>query len=333
MYGLVSTSDEGVEMPAKKSTRWLTNAPRIADRLRLRCDAQHDHQPLIEGRAAAAQVYTPQLCRAIVDGVADQLREDATQWEQQISSLILEDSVQGVDLDILECEEAPETSISASDDISGESLDPERVQRARQEEMQYLWDRKVYEYGSIRECKEALGRGPLGLKWIDTVKAAKGPGEDRRYRSRLVATEVRQRGTDPVFSATPPLEALRALLALAAQENPEQSANPLRISIADVSRAHFYAEAKRDTWVRLPPEDPRHGESDVCGKLLRTWYGTLDAAMLWGENYAELLKANGFRRGKASPCHFYNPATEVRILVYGDDFFYSRPRLRSRGGP
>ena len=42
------------------------------------------------------------------------------------------------------------------------------------------------------------------------------------------------------------------------------------ISIADVSRAHFYADAVRDVYVRLPDEDPTAKQPGVCGKLRKT---------------------------------------------------------------
>ena len=54
--------------------------------------------------------------------------------------------------------------------------------------------------------------------------------------------------------------------------------DPLCMTLADVSRAHFYARAVREIYIQLPPEDPRSGERDVCGRLLRTMYGTLDVA-------------------------------------------------------
>ena len=60
------------------------------------------------------------------------------------------------------------------------------------------------------------GRNPVGLKWIDTNK---GSAEASRCRSRLVCTEVRHQGVEPIFSATPPLETLRVLLCAACQED------------------------------------------------------------------------------------------------------------------
>ena len=121
-------------------------------------------------------------------------------------------------------------------------------------EIQYLRDREVYEYSTEAEALARTGRNPVGLKWIDTNE---GSAEALRYRSRLVCTEVRQNGIEPIFSATPPLETLRILLSVACQEDVFRAEDPFLISIADVSRAHFYADAVRDVCVRLPDEDPR----------------------------------------------------------------------------
>ena len=50
-------------------------------------------------------------------------------------------------------------------------------------------------------------------RWVD---ANKGDDEKPNYRSRLVAREIRQKGQDPMFAHTPPLESLRTVLSLAA---------------------------------------------------------------------------------------------------------------------
>ena len=174
----------------------------------------------------------------------------------------------------------------------------------------------VYEYTSLSKAISAMGRRPLGLKWIDTNK---GDETNFQIRSRLVCTEVRPRGTDAIFSATPPLESLRILMSLLSQ--PVDDANdPYCLTLADVSRAHFYAKAEREVYIKLPAEDPRSGEKDLCGRLLRTMYGTLDAAERWGEHYSAILTSNGFKRGEASPCQFFHKAWGVRLMVHGDDF-------------
>ena len=94
------------------------------------------------------------------------------------------------------------------------------------------------------------------------------------------------------------------------------------MTLADVSRAHFYADSVRDVFIKLPPEDPRAGEEGICGKLLKTMYGTLDAAERWSEDYSSHLGKHGFVRGKASPCHFFHPQWNVHMLVHGDDFVF-----------
>ena len=174
-------------------------------------------------------------------------------------------------LDILavDADETQPEEWEAEDDVKGGPLDPREVKAAPQKEIQYLWDMEVY------ESRARTGRNPFGLKWIDTNK---GSADAPRHRSRLVCTEVRLKGVEPIFSATPPLETLRVLLCVACQEDVFRVQDPFLISIADVSRAHFYADAVRDVYVRLPDEDLKAKLPGVCGKLRKTMYGPLDAA-------------------------------------------------------
>ena len=190
-------------------------------------------------------------------------------------------------------------------------LDPREVKTARDKEIKHLWGMEVYEYSTEAEALTRTGRDPDCLQWIDTNK---GSAEAPRYRSRLVCTEVRHKAVEPIFSATTPLETLRVLLSVACQEDIFQA-------IADVSRAHFYADAVRDVYVRLPDEDPKAKQPCMCGKLRKTMRGSLDAAQRWGEHYAQDLEAGGFSRGVASPCHFFHKGLQTYILVHGDDFF------------
>ena len=59
----------------------------------------------------------------------------------------------------------------------------------------------MYEYAYKVDAKTVTGRPPIRLKWIDTNKGDKGRPN---YRSRLVCTEVRRKGTVPIFSANAP---------------------------------------------------------------------------------------------------------------------------------
>ena len=103
-------------------------------------------------------------------------------------------------------------------------------------------------------------------------KRKRGHERDRTQmaESGSIPTKERHKGVEPIFSATPPLEALRVLLCVACQEDVFRVEDSLLISIGDVSRAHFYADPVRDVNVRLPNEDPKAKEPGVCGKLRKT---------------------------------------------------------------
>ena len=181
---------------------------------------------------------------------------------------------------------------TASDDVKGGSLPAHLVHAARVRELEYLRLRQVYEYSTTREALRLTGKQPLGLRWIDTNK---GGRTNMNIRARLVATEVRRRGVESIFCAAPPLESVRVLLAKLTSESPDSVGDPLRVALADVSRAHFYAPAVRDVFIRLPSEDPESATPGACGKLKKTMYGTLDAGAQWSVHYTNVLLAAGFR--------------------------------------
>ena len=126
----------------------------------------------------------------------------------------------------------PSDEWEAEDDAKGGPLHPHEVKNAREKEIEFLWDMEVYGCSTEAEARARTGRNPVGLKWIDTNK---GSAQAPRCRSRLVCTEVRQKGVEPIFSATPPLETLRVLISVACQEDVFRVEDPFLTSIADVS--------------------------------------------------------------------------------------------------
>ena len=77
-FGMVTrVGGVGSEMGAVlKPTGFLTNSPCISRELARRCPRDHEHVPLVGGRAAGAAVYPHRLCCAICKGVAAQIRQD-----------------------------------------------------------------------------------------------------------------------------------------------------------------------------------------------------------------------------------------------------------------
>ena len=69
--------------------------------------------------------------------------------------------------------------------------------------------------------------------------------------------------------------------------------------------------------MQLPDEDWEEG---MCGKLLKSMYGTRDAAQNWEKEYSGFMTSSGFETGKANPCVFYHREKSVRAVIHGDDF-------------
>ena len=91
-----------------------------------------------------------------------------------------------------------------------------------------------------------------------------GDDGNPKYRSRLVAREIRMAGEDTIFAPTPPLESLRIVLSYATtdfQNEPKKIYDPksphrMQVLAIDISRAYFNAVTPEDepTFVEFPPE-------------------------------------------------------------------------------
>jgi hypothetical protein len=91
----------------------------------------------------------------------------------------------------------------------------------------------------------------------------------------------------------------------------------MKLDFIDVRRAFWTADARREIYVELPKEMNKPG---MVGRLLKSMYGTRDAAQNWEIEYSKYLKELGFRQGKATTCAFFNQEMNLRVVVHGDDF-------------
>ena len=310
-YGLII--EDG---PVQKRTAVMTNSPEAAKRLGRQCRNRgngpggHKHTPLEGGgRCKQAQVYPRDFCRAVCESVAAQRQADM--MNVVLMDIMQLEEINAIGGDDLHEPEMDMSEYTATDDVTGAPLDPAKVAKARAEEMEYFRNMNVYEYTTVEECKRITGKPPVGVRWIDINK-----GDDTlpNYRSRLVAKEFRVDVQPEYFAATPPVECMRLLLSRAASDD------TLKVLYLDVSRADFYAKSIRPTFVKLPSEDPKSKDPNVCGRLIMTMYGTRDAALNWAEAYTATLTELGYTRGIANPCLYYNHKTKVSILVHGDYF-------------
>ncbi len=204
---------------------------------------------------------------------------------------------------------------AAYDDISGALLNPEKVRKARAEEMEYFKRMHVYDVVN-RSAAVQAGKKIIGVRWIDINK---GDTINENYRSRFVGKEFKMSSCPELFAATPPLEVLRAIMSIAANTD-NKSKYPHRcIMVNDISRAYFHAPASRDVFIELPDEEPMKKEGKI-GKLRVSLYGTRDAALNWQSAYSSHLQNIGFKQCKYSPCIFYHEQKDLCTMVHGDDY-------------
>ena len=316
-YGLMTNAEGGGQLPARKRTAFLTNCPAMALTLSKRCSGRHRHQQLISaGRTRKAQVYPYELCRAVVEAVKLQQSWDKEgrfilcniekQEDPQKAQKEMENAVPP------EEEDERRYEWEAYDDLSGEALDPEKVMAARKLEMEYFKKHNVFTKVPQEECWRVTGGPPIKSRWIDVDK-----GEI--YRSRWVAKQFRGKDMEEWFAATPPLEAMRAIISSATTGKMTKG-----LMVNDVSRAFFYAPVQHAIYVELC-EEAMEGPEDkgMCAKLNMSMYGTRPAGQNWQKQVQGTMHKLGFKQGKSSSVVFYHEGPDIWALVHGDDFLSS----------
>ena len=143
-------------------------------------------------------------------------------------------------------EESTNEILEAWDDASGEDLDPAIVLAARREEIAYYKEMKAFTKVPISQCVARTGRKPIGARWRDINK---GDRYNVNVRSRLVAKEFNNKKCDDLFAGTPPVEAMRAIISMAAS-----GATPKTLMTVDLSRAYMYAKCRNEMYVGMCPE-------------------------------------------------------------------------------
>ena len=121
------------------------------------------------------------------------------------------------------CDELDETHFSDTyvndcegdytDEVTGVTLRRDDVAKARMEEMKLYEMFNAFEEVTDETCVSRTRRKPTSCRWRDINK---GDNERVEVRSRLVAREIKQKGTDSYFTGTPPLPLVRYVTSKAA---------------------------------------------------------------------------------------------------------------------
>ena len=198
--------------PVKKPTRWLSNSKHILNKLNAQCQGRggwcvqggewRRHTPCYGKVATAAAIYPFKLCKAILEGLAEEMKERGRRDME--ANLILPPTHRPDDDQVSEREEITEDKLeeikknvmvmyaAASgkplfiDATTGQVLDERFVRKARLEEMVYFRDKNVYTKVPREESFKHTGKPPIEVKWVDVNK---GDDEAHNYWSRLVAKD------------------------------------------------------------------------------------------------------------------------------------------------
>ena len=189
--------------------------------------------------------------------------------------------------------------------VEERELDPERVKEARLEEVQFMQKKRLLDV--VPWPKDGC---PVSLRWVDVVKG------DGLTWIRLVARDFK--GLDRHAATPPPLEAVRAVLSMAATKS---SNGPVKkVMMIDAKKAHLNPRCKEDVYIELPPEVG--AELGQCGKPNFWLYGFRKAASAWEDFYAKVMEEAGFRRGVGCSVIFRHEEKDLFGVVHGDDFVF-----------
>ena len=179
--------------------------------------------------------------------------------------------------------------INVEDDEAFDFVDQEEIENREGFDIKELMKAGVWEPSTWEECVEKTGKIPVSTRWVDVDKGREGQVE---IRSRLVARDFKVKGDGrefEVFAAMPPLEAKRILFRMAVLDGAVRG-------------------------------DLSHEAAGGVGRLKRWLYGMRSAASAWEGEYSETLRQMGFVKGRSSSTVFWCPQTDVRLVVWGDDF-------------
>ena len=152
------------------------------------------------------------------------------------------------------------------------------------------------------------------------MECKKGDDEDPDVRTRAVVCEtncvsnIAPDDINSVFSATPPLEAIRAQCSLMMSLKPVDG-EPIVMQFLDISKAYPHCSVLRDNvYVRLPKE---FGISaGMCALLVMCLYGLWDAPKAFEFRLREAFVAAGYTPGEYSACCYCLKKLGVTYVAY-----------------
>ena len=200
-HGMTSQDSQGQGL-VLKPTVMMTNAVSVAEQVERRCEGNHRHVTLLDGRAKKAEEYPVLLSDRLLKGLIIETR--ARQELLGLNSVDYEDMCDPEDVDNVAPENVwySETML----DAKGNQLDLKRVRVARGDELGTMGKMQVYDYVRWCDAKATPGAIFIDTTWVDAIK-------DGNYKSRLCGREFAAGSSrEDLFAGTPPLLATKAVI-------------------------------------------------------------------------------------------------------------------------
>ena len=224
----------------RKRTRWITSSKEIAEVLRGDGRRKRDKRYLfihMTGKSETVSEYPASLVVAMLKATKRQMISDGVIRieEMHFSGPVPDEG------------DSP-TELEGKWGVDGTWIDPKLLIAGRKEEMEYMMKLGVFEVVDEKECYDNGCKPPM-FKWVDKMNGEK-------CRSRLVCREIKkardrdeQLGPEDVFSPMSPSEGLKMLVStmMTGHDDGNHVDGPFEMATWDVSRAHFYGEARR--WI------------------------------------------------------------------------------------
>jgi hypothetical protein len=190
-----------------------------------------------------------------------------------------------------------------------------------EEELQAIEDNGTWTLTDLPQ-----GRRAIGLKWVFKVKKDEH-GAVVRYKARLVVKGyAQQQGVDydEVFAPVARMEAVRLLLALAAQ-------NGWEVHHMDVKTTFLNGELQEEVFVEQPPGFAKEGEEHKVLKLTKALYGLHQAPRAWNQKLDDELGILGFVKCPSDHAIYCRGEGGNRLIVgvYVDDLIITGAGINS----
>ncbi|SOV02296.1 uncharacterized protein UDID_19179 [Ustilago sp. UG-2017a] len=170
---------------------------------------------------------------------------------------------------------------------------------------------------------------PPGVPLVDSKVVLRlkldADGVPIKHKARLVARGFTQReGIDyqETFSPVAPLGAIRAILALAVQNNSE-------VHALDITMAYLNSTLKEAIYMK-PPEGSGVAPGQVY-KVVKGLYGLKQSGREWNQEFDRSLRHMGFFQVECAPCIYTKGQGKdmAIVVIYVDDTLVIAPRLET----